>query len=276
MSADAVQLRVGGPRTLRSYLAHAELARALVQRELTVRYQRSLLGFAWALIEPCAMLAIYVLVFGKILQADRGIENYLLFTLLGLACWQFFSTTLENSAATLIDHAPLMRKVYFPRELVVGAVVVSRFTTFLLTLAIAVPVAVYAAAWGQTPVWHRAPQLLAGVLVLVAAVTGLSLLLAAANVLLRDTVFLVRFAMRLYFYACPIVYPTSLVPEGLRDLYVLNPMVGVLYLVQGFADPAVAYPGTASLACAIITSMALLFGGLWAFRRLEPHVADLL
>lgn len=259
-----------------AWTRYRELTKALVQRELTVRYKRSVFGVGWALGEPVIMVVVYVAVFGEVLDADRGLKNYLLFTLLGIAPWMFVSSALEQGSATLLEHAPLIRKIYFPREILVGAVVFSRLTTLLLSIGVAVAVAGVSVARGAELDLARAPLLLAGLALLSMMTFGLSLALAALNVVLRDVGFLLRFALRIAFYASPIVYPLLRVPLSLRPLYELNPMVGLLFCFQAVADPAVPWPGPVGLVSAILCPPLVCAFGVWLFRRLRSTVADLL
>jgi ABC-2 type transport system permease protein len=177
----------------------------------------------------------------------------------------------------LLEHAPLIRKTYFPREILVGSVVFSRLTTLGITLALALALGALQGATSDAEVaWSRAPLMLAGLVLLVSLTLGLSLVVAAFNVVLRDVSFLVRFALRLGFYACPIVYPVARVPEAVRPLYDLNPLVGILHLFQAVSDASLPMPSSFALASACVGSVVTLALGLVLFRRLEPTVADLL
>jgi ABC-type polysaccharide/polyol phosphate export permease len=276
--ADAPRLRPGiaDRRTLRGLLAHRELAIALTVRELTVRYKRSLLGLGWAIAEPLFVVAVYVAVFGFVLRAGEGLTNYPLFTLMGLLPWLFLSATLEQSATVLMEHAPLIRKVYFPREILVGTVVVSRLSTLLVCISLAFLIALSLAATGAPIAWARAPLVLVGIALVTCGAFGLSLALAAMNVVLRDTSFLVRFALRIGFYACPIVYPLALVPAAARPIYDVNPLVGILWFFQAMSDAALAPPSDTAIASALLGPLIALVLGFFVFRRLEPAVADLL
>lgn len=267
---------IGDRLGVASLMRHRELISALARRELAVRYKRSILGIAWSLAEPLTVVAVYITVFGYVLGADQGIANYTLFTLAGLAPWLFISSTLEQSASVLLDHAPLIRKTYFPREILVGAVVFSRLTTLGITLALALAVGVVQVMLSDAVVaWSRVPLMLGGALLLCGMAFGLALSVAALNVVLRDVLFLLRFALRLGFYACPIVYPVTRVPDIARTLYDLNPLVGILHLFQAVSDPTLA-PSTLAMTSSCVGAALSLVTGLVLFRRLEPTVADLL
>jgi ABC-2 type transport system permease protein len=268
---------IGDRLGLASLRRHSELITALARRELAIRYKRSVLGVAWSLAEPLAVVAVYIAVFGYVLGADAGIANYTLFTLTGLAPWLFISATLEQSASVMLEHAPLIRKTYFPREILVGAVVFSRLTTLAFTLGLALVVGLLQVATSDAVVaWSRVPWMLVGVVLLASLTFGLALVVAALNVMLRDVMFLVRFALRLGFYTCPIVYPVARVPEAARTAYDLNPLVGILHLFQSVSDPGLPTPSGVAIVSSCVGAALMLGVGLVLFRRLEPTVADLL
>jgi lipopolysaccharide transport system permease protein len=253
-----------------------ELAYALAHRELVVRYKRSVLGVVWALAEPLLVVVVYVTIFGVVLHANQGIANYALFTLSGLLPWMYLQSTLEQSGGTLLEHATLIRKVYFPRELLVLSVVLSRAATLVIGIALSLLFAAAQTIGGAEVAWERIWLLVPGLVAVVAIVVGTSLALAAVQVILRDTLFITRFVLRLAFYACPIVYPATLVPQQLRFFYELNPLVGILFCFQAFTDRGVPVPSSTGIASAVLLPTIVFFAGWLVFRRLEPTVSDLL
>lgn len=255
---------------------HRDLALILGWREIVVRYKRSVLGIAWALAEPLVLVAVYVVVFGVVLDAGRGLANYPLFALSGVLAWTFFSSTLEQCTYTLLEHGPLIKKSYFPREVLLFAVVFSRLTTLLAGLGLTLVAAAIAASRGDPVAWSQLWTLPVGALSLTALATGAGMLLAALQVMLRDIAFLVRFGLRLLFYACPIVYPVLLVPSTLRPLYDLNPLVALLWLFQAPFTPSLPFPSATALASAALAALALPALSWALFRRLQWEVADLL
>ncbi|MDP2342947.1 MAG: ABC transporter permease [Deltaproteobacteria bacterium] len=252
-----------------------DLAQVLIWRELTLRYKRSWLGVAWALAEPMMNVVVYVLIFGFVLGARDTVESYPLFIVFGVLPWLFFSTSVDSASTALLDHAPLVRKIAFQRELLVISVVIARFTTLLLGLALAFA---WAGLWtvrGAVLHWPSAPLVLLGCVLIVAVTVGLGLGTAALQVILRDTGFLVRFALRLGFYACPIIYPVSRVPEGLRSVYELNPLVGILGCFHSIAADET-HPSALALTSAVVGAALIFFGGVALFRKSQPTVSDLI
>ena len=251
-----------------------DLAKAFVWRELAVRYKRSWLGLVWALAEPMVNVLVYALVFGFILGARDTVESYPLYIVFGVLPWLFFSSTVESASGSLLEVAPLLRKIAFQRELLVLSVVIARFTTLVVGLMLAYA---WAAVWslcGAVLHWEAAPLALLGCLLLVAWTTGISLAASCFQVVLADTSFLVRFALRLGFYACPVIYPTSRVPEFLRSFYELNPLVGMLSCFNSLAADK-PWPSATALIAAALGATVVLVGGVWFFRQAQATVSDL-
>jgi ABC-type polysaccharide/polyol phosphate export permease len=257
---------------LQELWAHRDLGRILAWRELVVRYKRSALGIVWALGEPLVLVVVYTAVFGYILGARTGLDSYVLFALFGVLPWTFFASTLEQSAIVLLEHAPIIKKAYFPRELLTLSVVLSRLTTLGLGLALGLIAAVLFADLDPSRLW----ALPVGVVVLAALTSGLGAVLGALQVLLRDVQFLTRFALRLLFFACPVVYPVARVPAEARPLYDLNPMVAVLWFFQTAVEPTVPMPSTRAWLSLAVVLILIPIGGWVLFRRLQWRVADLL
>lgn len=252
-----------------------DLAKVLIWREIAVRYKRSWLGLLWALAEPMVNVVVYALVFGFVLGARDSVESYPLYIVFGVLPWLFFAGTVESASGSLLEHAPLLRKVAFQRELLIVSVVIARFTTLLVGLALAFA---WAGLWtirGATLHWESAPLVLLGCALLVALTTGLALAVSCLQVVLGDTSFLVRFALRLGFYACPIIYPVSRVPDPLGEWFALNPLVGILGCFNSIAADQ-PWPSALALGSATVGSIAVLTGGVIFFRHAQPTVSDLI
>jgi ABC-type polysaccharide/polyol phosphate export permease len=193
----------------------------------------------------------------------------------GVLPWLFFSGTVDAASSALLEHAALVRKIAFQRELLIVSIVIARFTTLLIGLIIAFA---WAGLWtlrGATLHWSSAPLVLLGAALLLALTLGVSLAVSCLQVILRDTGFLVRFALRLGFYACPIIYPLSRVPGSFRDAYQLNPLVGILECFHAIASDQPS-PSLLSLGVATIGALLALAGGVVVFRVTQPSVSDLI
>jgi ABC-type polysaccharide/polyol phosphate export permease len=252
-----------------------DLARVLMWRELTVRYKRSWLGIAWALAEPLVNVAVYALVFGFVLGARDSVESYPLFVCFGVLPWIFFSSTVDSASGVLLDNAALVRKIAFQRELLVVSVVIARLSTLFAGLVLAFAWAAVWSARGAELHWQSAPLVALGCLLLTMLTLGMGLAASSLQVVLGDTAFLIRFTLRLAFYACPIIYPLSRVPEAVRTVYELNPLVGILGCFNSIAanDPM---PTATALIAATFGSVAVLVAGHLFFVRTQRTVSDLL
>ena len=258
----------------RPWIAYRDLALTLISRELVVRYKRSALGLVWALAEPLFNVAVYSVIFGRILGAWTGIPSYALYIMMGMLPWVFLATSVEQSAGTLLEHAPLIRKVRFPRELLIVAVVVSRMTTLLVGLSLALLLAVGKTQRGLELAWDQLWLLPVGLLSLGLFTLGICLAASALQVILRDVSFVVRFALRLGFYACPIVYALDRVPAEWQAIYQWNPLVGMLWCFQAVVTPPSAAPALAPFLGSLIISVVVAGFGWLAFKLLQPAVAD--
>ncbi|MBC7372807.1 MAG: ABC transporter permease [Frankiales bacterium] len=212
-----------------------ELLVNLTMREVRSKYKRTALGQGWSLLNPLANLAIFTLVFGVLLGAKppagdpSGIDVFALWLATGLLPWTFFSGAMSAGMQSLLINANLMKKVYFPRELLVGSTVFSFVVTFAIELGV---LTVLLLLFGANPLLWL-PLVVVAVALLTIFALGLSLVLAIGNVYFRDTSYLVALGLQLWFYLTPIVYPASLVKDKiaargsslpLETLYGMNPM----------------------------------------------------
>jgi lipopolysaccharide transport system permease protein len=258
------------PRT--DWRAVWDLTVMLTWRDLVARFKRSVFGVFYAFLEPLLSVAIFAVVFGVFLDAGAGTTSYPLYLMFGTLAWTYFVTTTDYSAQVLLDHAPLIRKVRFRWEVLLVSLAVTRLVTLLLTLAVTCVVALVVVPGSPA----RLLYVLAGLALLVPMAVGCGLFIAPAQVVLRDVRFIWGFALRLLFYVSPILYPLSRVPDDLRALYELNPLVTVLWLFQVVGDPSLPPPSALAVAWTAAVSLGALLGGYAFFRRSASVVADLL
>jgi lipopolysaccharide transport system permease protein len=240
-------------------------------REVRVRYQQSLLGIAWAVIQPLSLTLIFTLVFAHLVHIETGGIPYPIFAFAALVPWTFFAAAIGFGIPSLVNNMNLVGKIYFPREILpfasVGAAAVDFAIAFLIFLGMMV---VYGLPL-QRPVWWLVPLLLLQLLLTL----GITLGGSAIIVFFRDMRFVVPLLTQIWMYATPVIYPIELVPPGLRPYYALNPMAGIVdgyrrVLLQG--QP----PVTADiLISAVLTFVIFLFGYL-LFKRAEPLFADVI
>jgi ABC-2 type transport system permease protein len=258
-----------------------ELFANLTLRELRSKYKRSVLGWAWSLLNPLTSLLIYSFVFGLIfnVRADpgdpSGMDSFAMFLMCGLLPYTFVSNGLNGGMSALIGNGNLVKKVYFPREILVGAITASWVVSFLIELAV---LAIALVFFGNVVVlWI--PMVLVLVAIQVIFVLGLALALSGAAVYFRDLQHLLGLVLQVWFYSAPIVYPMSYVHEKLGTtgwkitLYNLNPLVR---FVEAFRDVMydMRFPPIDHMAYLIGVSVASLAFGQTVFSRLEGRLAE--
>jgi lipopolysaccharide transport system permease protein len=260
------------PVKLTELWEYREVLYFLVWRDIKVRYRQTLIGAAWAIIQPVMAMVIFTIFFGRLARMPSDGLPYPLFAFAALVPWTFFANGLTQGANSLVASGSLITKVYFPRLLVPTA----RVLGGLLDLALSFLVLLGMVWWYGA--LHRPLALLwLPGLVLLAIVTavGVSFWLSALNVRYRDIQHVVPFLAQLWLFATPIAYPSSLLAEHWRTLYALNPMVGV---VEGFRWALLgsgSAPGPV-LGASTLAALVLLVSGAFFFRRAERTFADVI
>jgi len=249
--------------------AYRELLYFLCWRDIKVRYKQTVLGAAWAIIQPFFTMVVFSLFFGRLAQIPSDGVPYPLFTYTALVPWSFFAHSLSSSSTSLVDSANLLRKVYFPRLAIPLATVLSGVIDFAIAFVVLLGLMLF---YGRMPtvnvIWL--PLLL--FLALTTAL-GVGLWLSALNVQYRDVRYTIPFLTQFWLFATPIAYPSSLLSEPWRTLYAINPMVGV---VEGFRWALLGTetaPGPIIFVSAL-AALGLLVSGAYYFRRMEKHFAD--
>ena len=251
---------------------YRELLYFLVWRDVKVRYKQTVLGVAWALLQPLAMTAVFALFFGRWagLGQKTGDVPYPLFVLTGLLPWAFFASAVTASSNSLVGSAQLLTKVYFPRLIIPFSTVGVALLDLGISLVILAALMLY---YGVRPTWMLllAPIPLLGV-ALVAI--GVGTYLAALTVAYRDFRYVVPFTIQIWMFLSPVIYPSRLVPEDWRWLQALNPLTGMLDGLRAciFHFP-VDWTGQA-LSWAI--TLLALWWGIRYFRRVERGLADVI
>ena len=257
----------------RDLLRYRELFLVLAWRDVSVRYKQTVIGFAWALIQPLLTMIVFSVIFGKFAKLPtEGGAPYALMVFAGLLPWQLFSTALTGAANSLIGNANLISKVYFPRLIVPSAAVMVAFVDFLVSFAILVALM----AWYQyLPSWQIVFLPLFVVMAFLASI-GPGLWITALNVKYRDFRYIIPFFVQFGLYVSPVGFSSSVVPEQWRLLYSLNPVVSV---IEGFrwailGDSSNLYLPGFFLGCGVIA--LFLWLGIHQFRKMERSLADLI
>lgn len=249
----------------------ADVARAWTVRILRARYQQSLLGWTWAVIQPVATVAIFTLVFTRIVHVDTGGVPYLVFSYAAVVPWALLASALPDMSMSLVGNLSLVTKIYFPRESLPLAALAARIVDFgisavlLVALVVAFGIPLSPAGLVFLPVVF---------LVQVLLLIGLGLGAAALNVFYRDVDPVLKLGLQLWFYASPVIYPVTLVPERWRSVYFLNPMAGV---IESYRDVLLAgrAPGSHLLVAALV-AVAVFGAGYGFFKRAEGRFADII
>jgi len=248
---------------------YRELLYFLTWRDIKVRYKQTVLGAAWAIIQPFFTMVVFSLFFGRLAGIPSDGIPYPIFSYAALVPWSFFASGLNNSSNSLVGSANLLKKVYFPRLAIPISTVLAGVIDFALAFVVLLGMMFF---YGLVPtvniLWLPLLLLLA-----LATSLGVGLWLSALNVQFRDVRYTIPFITQFWMFATPIAYPSSLLSEPWRTLYGINPMVGV---VEGFRW-ALLGTETAPGPIMIVSSLAaigLLVSGAYYFRRMEKSFAD--
>ncbi|HUV28555.1 MAG TPA: ABC transporter permease [Anaerolineales bacterium] len=252
------------------FFSHYDLVLAWADRTIRGRYQQSTFGWLWALFQPIATVAIFTIVFTRFVPIDTGDVPYVLFSYTAVVPWTFLATSTTDMSASLVQNMNLVTKIYFPREILPIAVMLARFMDFGISAAVLVVLFIFSDLQLSAVPLLYLPLIL---LIQLALILGVGLLSSALNVFYRDVDPILKLFIQLWFYASPIIYPVSMVPEALQPYYFINPMAGI---IVGYRD-VLLYgnsPGLYLLPAAAI-SFTLLVTGFWFFKRVESQFADI-
>jgi lipopolysaccharide transport system permease protein len=256
---------------LREVWRYRELLYFFIWRDVKVRYKQTALGIVWAVLQPLFAMLIFAFVFGRIARLPSDGIPYALFAYAGLLPWTFFSTGVSAGAQSLVGSANLISKVYFPRILVPVAAVGTGLVDFAFATLMLGPLLLI---FRTTPDAAALLWIPLVVLVELLLAFGLSIWLSALVARFRDLRHVIPFAVQIWLFATPIVYPLSMVPERWRWVIELNPMAGV---VEAFRRSIFGRPvDPAPLLWAALLAIGLILTGSVYFRRTERMVADVL
>jgi lipopolysaccharide transport system permease protein len=254
---------------LKSLWAYRELLYFLTWRDVKVRYKQTLLGAAWAIIQPLFSMIIFTLFFGKLAKIPSDNIPYPLFAFAGLLPWTFFSNAVNQSGNSLVGSANLITKVYFPRMIIPGAAVVAGLVDFAVAFTVLAALMIY------YEVTLTVNSLMLPFLVVLTALLalGVGMWMSALNVKYRDIRHALPFAIQLLMFVTPIIYPSSMVPLPWRMFLSINPLAGIIeaYRAALFGKPF----NWPALAFATGFTIALLIYAAFFFRKTERTFADI-
>jgi len=249
---------------------YRELLAILAYRDVSVRYKQTVLGAAWAVLQPLLQLVAFWVFFGRMGGLAGKVEgDYSLFLLTGLLPWQLFFTGVGQAAQSVVSNSNLISKVYFPRLVVPLSALGSALVDFAVAAVVSIPWLMYRGLG-----WHAsqvlAPVFLVGIVLATIAVgIGLSALVAE----FRDFRYVTGFLLQIWMFFSPVAYPLSIVPARWQLLYAVNPLVG---LIEGFRSALLGQPfAWGPIAVSVVSLVCLLVVGLVCFRRVEQRLADI-
>lgn len=249
---------------------YRELLGVLVRRDIKVRYQQSVLGVAWVILRPLVSMAIFTLVFGMFARIPSDGYPYALFVFAGLLPWIYFSTAVLSSGGSLVASAGLVSKVYFPRLIIPMASVAGGLPDLFVSMAfllLAMPF--FGSGW--TANLLAVPVLVPGIVV---TALGVGTLISALTVAYRDFGSIAGYALQVWMYATPVIYPVSMVPEKWRWILQINPMAAQ---VDGFRSAFLGKPfDIEAIAVSLTISAALFVVGVAYFEKVERRFADII
>ena len=250
--------------------SYRELFYFLALRDIKLRYKQTLLGIAWALIQPLFTMFVFTIFFGNFAKMPNEGVPYPLFYIAALLPWTYFATTLAYSGNSLVTNAHLITKVYFPRAILPTAGAMSGLVDFLTGCLVMVALMIYyrvAPGW-QLMLW---PALLVPLILLT---LGISMILASLNVRYRDVKYVLPFVVQLLLFVTPVIYPTSIIPERFRFIAVINPLTGIIDSFRNSVVPSKQIDWML-LAIASVLSAFIFVAGMIFFRKTERSFADI-
>ncbi len=258
---------------VKNLVRYRELIGMWAFREIRVRYKQSVLGAAWAVLQPLTLMLMFTFVFSKIARIDTDFP-YPIFSYTALLPWTLFATSISFGVNSLINNMNLVTKTYFPREVLPFGVIGAALFDYLIASSIFVLLLIYY----QVPVTIHFLWIPVFIVIQIFLMLGIILIGSALTVFYRDVRFVVPLGIQLWMYATPIIYPIKLVEKSLpqfRTLYALNPMVGIVESYRNVILRGVP-PNFADLGLAAAVSIILFIVAYILFKRLEVLFNDLI
>lgn len=257
---------------LREMWQYKELFYIFAWRDIKVRYKQTILGAGWAILQPLLSTFVFTIFFGNLIKVSSGDLPYPLFVLIGLVYWGFFSGVLSHASSSLIENEAIVKKVYFPREILPLSTVGANLIDFAVALVLLILVSLY---------FHFYPgplfvlSIFLGIFVAILGAGGIGFFLAAFNIRYRDVRYILPFFIQMMVFLTPVIYPTTIMRPSFRYLIALNPMTGVIEMAR-FAFAGGGSLDISAVAISIASSVLLFIIGLYYFKSTEKFFADIL
>jgi lipopolysaccharide transport system permease protein len=254
---------------LKELFHYKDLFFVLAVRDLRVRYAQTVLGLAWAVLQPLATLLVFTLIFGRAIKVDTGDIPYPVFALAGMSAWSYFSFVMSQSGSSIIGAGDMIKKIYFPRLIIPLSTALVAIVDFAIAIAILLVLMVYY----EVPISSNIVLLPVFFILNIMTALGVGIWLSALTIRYRDFKHVVPFLIQIGLYATPIAYPVNMVPKEYQLLYHLNPMTAIVegFRYSFFGEEALHPYAFISFGVTIF----LFFTGIWYFKTMERTMADL-
>jgi lipopolysaccharide transport system permease protein len=250
--------------------AHRDLFYFLLLRDVKVRYKQTALGVAWAVLQPLLTMVVFTAIFGRLAGVPSDGQPYPIFVFAGLLPWNFFNQAVTNSSNSLVGNAGLITKVYFPRLVIPAAAVGAGLVDFAIAAVILFGMALYYGVTFSASVIMLIPLALLTTLF----ATAVGMWMSALNVKYRDVRYALPFALQIWMYVTPIIYPVTFIPVRWRWLIGLNPLSGI---IQGFRSAIFGRPfDWFAIGVSTAITLGVLMCAAFEFRRMEREFADII
>ena len=254
--------------SLREFWAYRELLVTLAMRTVRVRYKQTVLGVAWALLQPLMQMVIFSVIFGRVAKLPSQGFPYPVFVYSGLVAWNYFAASTTSAVGSLVGNAHLISKVYFPRLIIPCSSVVGGLVDFAVSAVLLIALMIYYRV-GITANLLVAPLLVFG---LAFTAAGVGMALGALNVMYRDLQYATPFMVQIWLYLTPVVYPAESLPDSLRWIVAINPMTG---MVDAFRSVFLGKPfDVPAILISLAVSLLIFIVGAAYFQRVERRMAD--
>lgn len=252
---------------IKEIFQYRELLKSNVKKEIRGKYKKSFLGVLWSFINPLLTVIVYAIVFPYILKIKQ--ENYLVFLIVGIIPWTFFTTTMAYGTVSIVNNANIIKKVYFPREILPISITTSGLINFFISCII---ILVFVLLGGIGLSWNLLFLPLIALIQYILTL-GLVFITSAINVYVRDAEYIINFIIQMLFYATPILYTADTFPQNIRWILDLNPFTCLIESYRNIFYYKVC-PNMSHILILLVVSMIILLLGYIIFKNLEKNFAE--
>lgn len=251
---------------------YKDLLYVLAWRDVKVRYKQTVLGVLWAILQPLTTMIIFSVFFGRLAKVPSDNTPYPIFVYSGLLLWTYFSTAVTNASNSLIDNESIVKKVYFPRLILIISTAVTPLIDFAFSLVV---LFILMAFYHYTPTFTGIVLIPVLLIFTLFSATGLGLFLSSINAKFRDVRYVLPFFIQILMFITPVIYPTSIIPAAYQWIVYLNPMTCIIGLARS-SLLGTAIPSLPLILLSMIGSVVIFVLGLIYFRKTERFFADVL